>query len=930
MIKLQICCLLIILFMAAVYFRAKRVRTYSHIVFSLSLGTMVVHLVFDMITVYTVNHLRTVPPVLNKACHIIFLGSLIMEVFLCYLYSRILIDNTLDKKRFWLMAIPVWIAWLGLITLPFDYVETVKGNYSWGPSVFTVHILVMFYIVLIVLILLQHWKEIDSQKRYVVALAFGIQIVVLVIQTIFPASLISSMGLTLINLAFFLTVESPDVLLMEKLRIEKERADEANEAKSMFLSNMSHEIRTPMNAIVGMTDILLREEQSRSTREYLSNIKNSGEALLTIINDILDFSKIESGKLEIMEEEYEPMSMFHDLTMIFLNRIGEKKVELLYEIDKNMPAKLYGDSKRLRQVIINLMNNAIKFTESGYVKLKVEIGLAGLDRINLTFSVEDTGQGIKEEDLGKLFQSFQQVDTRRNRNKEGTGLGLAISRQLVQLMHGDIGVRSTYGEGSTFYFTVPQKVMNARPAASVRKELVPVKKVAFRISDEVVKEQLKNLAASYRVDCFSVDERPETIADFLITDSADAVSEEERKRWEEAGGTVCVLQNPMLENLSDKKLMIINKPLYSLNFCQLINGEELVYKSAAEEELNFTAPQARILVVDDNDMNLKVARGLMEPYQMQIDTATDGKQAVQMVQKKQYDIVFMDHMMPVMDGMEATAAIRVLDGEAYKKLPIIALSANTTAEAKEMFLKGEMNDFIAKPIRPKELAKCILKWLPEELVTMSEQASPEETGICKPGDDAGRILKIAGLDVAEGIKNCGSVKLFTELLGDFHKLINQKCTKLEKCLGDGMLRDYTIEVHALKNTARMIGAMELSQMFYRMEQLGNAGKQDEIEKGMPQLLELFRSYRETLAGYASSQENLVQVSNDTIKQTLLRLRDAVDQFDLDAADSAMKELETYAFPPELQPMVEQLGAYVADVAMEDVMKTAQEICEKLG
>lgn len=927
MIKLEVCCLLIILFMAAVYFSARRVKSYSHILFSISLGTVIFNLLFDMITVYTVNHLNSVPAWINRICHICFLGSMILEIFICYLYCIVLIRNEIDKKKLWLRAVPVWFAWLGLIILPMEYVETPQGNYSWGPAVFTVHLLTAIYIVLIVFTMMNHWGEINPKKRFVVTLAFSVQMAVLICQTVFPTSLISSMGLVLVNLAFFLTVESPDVLLMERLRVEKERADEANEAKSMFLSNMSHEIRTPMNAIVGMTDILLREEQSDSTREYLNHIKTSGEALLTIINDILDFSKIESGKLEIIEEEYEPMSMFHDLTMIFLNRIGEKKVELLYDIDENMPLRLYGDSQRLRQIIINLMNNAIKFTESGFVRLKVELKLAGLDHINLTFSVEDTGQGIREEDLGKLFQSFQQVDTKRNRNKEGTGLGLAISKQLVELMHGEIGVKSTYGKGSTFYFTVPQKVMDARPAAALKKEVLQNKKVGFRISNEAIREQLKKLAGTYRVECFGIDDGQGKGAELLICDSPDAFSEEEKQACRDTGRRLCVLQNPMRESFSDRSLTVINKPLYSLNFCQLLNNEELVFKSADEEELNFTAPQAHILVVDDNEMNLKVAKGLMEPYQMQVDTAENGKRALQMVQEKQYDIVFMDHMMPVMDGMEATAAIRNLEGEAYQKLPIIALSANTTAEAKEMFLKGRMNDFIAKPIRVKELAKCILKWLPEEMVTMQEPSDGKGAG----PEGTEEMPVIDGLDVAEGIKNCGSRKLFMELVGDFHKLINQKCTKLEKCLGDGMLRDYTIEVHALKNTARMIGAMELSQMFYRMEQLGNAGKQEEIEKSMPKLLELFRSYRQSLSEYAGkAKENQVQVSAETMKQTLMRLRDAMDSFDLDEADRAMKELETYAFPEELQPMLEQLSAYVADVAMEDVIRLTQEMCEKLA
>ena len=276
MVKLQICCLLIILFITALYFQAKRVKTHSHILFSISLWTTVFNLLFDMITVYTVNHLDTVPAWLNRICHILFLGSLVMEVFLFYLYSIVLIDDNRTKKRFlWLAVVPVWVAWLGLVILPIQYMETAEGNYSDGPALWVAKGIMILYTILMLYALIRHWREIDQKKRFSVALAFGIQIGVMAFQSVFPTSLISSMGLTLINLAFFMTVESPDVLLVEKLRTEKARADEANSAKSQFLSNMSHEIRTPMNTIVGMTDILLREELPKKTREYLYNIKNS-------------------------------------------------------------------------------------------------------------------------------------------------------------------------------------------------------------------------------------------------------------------------------------------------------------------------------------------------------------------------------------------------------------------------------------------------------------------------------------------------------------------------------------------------------------------------------------------------------------------------------------------------------------------------------
>lgn len=704
----------------------------------------------------------------------------------------------------------------------------------------------------------------------------------------------------------------------ENLRIKAEEAKKAERAKSEFLANMSHEIRTPMNAIVGMCELILREKISETVRENCFNIQNAGRSLLSIINDILDFSKIESGKTEIVEEEFNIGSTINDVINMAMTRKGDKDIEIIARVDSTIPKGLIGDEGRIRQVMINLMTNAIKFTRKGCVVLRVtktshEYG------INLNVTVIDTGIGISEENLEKLFTSFQQVDTKKNRSVEGTGLGLAISKRLVSEMGGFLQVYSNYGEGSRFKFVIPLKVADSEPFVQVKD--AENKKVAFFFNDEThthVKmnteygKLFRELERRFKLD-INVYENQREFLHGLETENYNYVFVpkaeylENKEYLDEIKDKIQVVVVQDRENAVEvqKPVKCIYKPFYALSFASILNNERYHFtaNNGRRESLRFTAPDAKILIVDDNEINLKVAVGLMKPYRMRIITVESGLAAIEALKKQDYDLVFMDHMMPEMDGVETTEIIRKTEGEFYQKVPIVALTANAISGTREMYLENGFNDFIAKPIELSVLDRILRTWLPKELIHSCaepvEEELPEETIISGKYISYEKGLVYAGKDQEVYYDN---LSLFIRNGKKYQDSLSQR-------FEDGDWSNYIIEIHALKGFSLSIGAEELSAFSKTLEFAGKEENIDLIKAEHRSLLEMYKKVIEEAKEYLSakgqnwqkesenviSDKDLEEISEEELEGYINQIRNGCEYFDSDEIAKAAEKLCNYVF-----------------------------------
>ncbi|MCL1894475.1 MAG: ATP-binding protein [Holophagaceae bacterium] len=752
----------------------------------------------------------------------------------------------------------------------------------------------------VITISFSHFIDMDGQWKVVMLKPFPIRI-----QHYWYAGVVLA-NLMVLSIIFLYILrretEKNRVWAEKQMVLAKERAEEASRSKSDFLANMSHEIRTPMNAIIGMSELIMREELSPQVTENIGTIKQAGNNLLGIINDILDFSKIESGKLELQLYDYELASMFNDVCNLVRTRIGEKLFFSVY-VDSNLPNKLYGDELRVRQVILNILNNAVKYTKKGSVALSIS-GRKVNSTLSLEVAVNDTGIGIKNKDIDQLFDKFTRFDGQKNRSVEGTGLGLSIAKNLCVMMGGDIAVTSVYGEGSTFTIKVPQEIKDNAEIARL-KEPDKVVVLVYEQRHQYVESFIKtfsNMGVSYEVVSLQSDFFNELdsgrYTKVILPNYLHGEVKDHLVRIQPTPEVFLLLEYS--EQLANPNFRSLTMPFSCISIANAFNHEA---SSRSELEKNkfeyFTAPLAKILVVDDILTNLKVMEGLLTPYKMHVDICLSGERAIEMVQESDYDIVFMDQMMPGIDGIEATKRIRALGGE-YESLAILAQTANAVRGVREMLIENGFSDFISKPVELHKLHTILALWIPEEKQEKSEAFDTETEEF---------VFQIDNVDVAKGVSNLGGkVESYLKALKVYQKDGEEKLRQIPQTLKDGDIRLYITCVHALKSASAYIGATKLSEKARALEESGHSKNMGYIEEHTGVFLEELDGVVQAVSKVISevdANRTTVEEGGDLSDtyEMIGKLRDALESFDINAIDELTKQLEK----SKASSLVEQLS-----------------------
>lgn len=701
----------------------------------------------------------------------------------------------------------------------------------------------------------------------------------------------------------------------------------AESSKDDFVANVSHEIRTPINTICGMCEIILKEELPYKVKEDIISIQTAGRNLMEVVSDVLDFSELQSEKIELEEEAYNITSTINDIINMAMAKKNDKRIEFIVDCDASIPRVLKGDEKKLRRIIMNLVDNAVKFTNEGCVRLRVGYRKE-VYGINLVISIKDTGIGISERNLEKIFSSFSQVDTGRARQEGGLGLGLAISYALIKRMGGAITIKSKVRKGTNVQVVIPQKVIDAAPIA-ILEDRHAVKVATYidmeqfemmDIRDEYTSmivrmvEQLKGRCHICR-----------NLAELQRRESAERFSHifisipeyrEDKEYFDELSKktkVIVIMDRIDEKDIDNPYLLKIYKPFYILSIVSVINAsdeqESGGYRIMTEK---FTTQDAKVLVVDDNRMNLYVVQELLEGYNIEVTCASGGKEALTKIETADYDFVFMDYMMPEMDGIETLHNIRQKVGTYFAKVPVVALTANAVAGTRELLLGAGFDDFMEKPIERSVLERVLKRNIPAEKIRLADmnrnisqldvqQDVEEETDAV--GLDT--LKSIEGMDTEQGILYCNGEDGYLSILRAYCEDWEGAGALAKDSFEQKDWKNYTIAVHGLKSAMFSIGAVKVSEM---AKQLEMAGKEDNISYIEEHHQELMDAYAELFMRLCDNkwicpesksmeEENmeLPEISETLFEQIISNMEEAVYVFDVDILTELMEELEGYNY-----------------------------------
>ena len=746
----------------------------------------------------------------------------------------------------------------------------------------------------------------------------------------------------------------------------KKAAEEANRSKSAFLANMSHEIRTPMNAIIGLNHLIRRDAVNPQQIDRLGKVSHAAQHLLGVINDILDFSKIEAGKLTIDVDDFELDRIFGRLSDLISDRAAEKQLELIIRVDPELPTLLRGDKLRLDQILLNLASNAIKFADTGSITFRARLLAQDENIITTRFEVSDSGIGLTEEQCGRLFKAFEQADSSTTRKFGGTGLGLAICKRLVELMGGQIGVVSTLGKGSTFWFEVPL-LRALRTESSPRYQTLPASLNVLVVDDVAdAREAMSQMLVAFdaHVTCADSGESALALAqkaidagtpfDLVLMDWAmpgmDGI--EVSHRMVNLGASPppkIILATAFGRDWSAERLLDagivaqLNKPVTPSSLHDAIisalAGQKIVGANNAttgsdnKPLLDLSPLQGRrVLVAEDNPINQEVARALLEEVGLHVDAADDGVQALQKAMANEYDVILMDMQMPHMDGIAATRAIRGLP--AKTSIPIIAMTANAFAEDREACLAAGMNDHVAKPVDPDRLYATLLQWIPVNKSVPSDAMTRKPTPVPLPQQNPiwDAVQSIEGLSAEAGLQGLGGrLPIYLRLLGQFANGNDNRGELIHSALLSGQLVEAEFHAHSLKGVAGSLGAKQVQQLAATVEAALKKGDPESLASAATtmdtlkrELERLIADLRRVLAmAVTSSSDARTTTSRDDLQEVATKLKALLAKDDLEALHyfehhrSDLEQLLGAARTSELSKRVSQFSYEQAIELMED-------------